>query len=103
MAVKKDEGKLRFDLFSPYAIEEMAEVLTQGAEKYSAWNWTEGEGFKYTRVYAAARRHLSAFMLGEDLDPETTRFHLAHAMCCLMFLLHYQLTNTGQDDRRFKK
>jgi hypothetical protein len=100
---KDDDGKIRFDLLSPHAIEEMAEILTDGAAKYSDHNWLDGGGFKYTRVYAAAQRHLHAFMAGQDLDPETQRFHVGHAMCCLMFLLHYQITGTGQDDRRFKK
>jgi len=44
-------------------------------------------------------RHLTAWWAGEDLDPESGLHHLAHAACCLMFLLEYTQTHTELDDR----
>jgi hypothetical protein len=40
-----------------------------------------------------------AYWKGEDNDPETGLSHLAHAMCCVMFLLSYHLRKVGTDDR----
>lgn len=71
------------------ALEPVVEVLEFGKTKYSAWNWSEGSGFKWTRVSSATLRHIFAWMKGEDLDPETHKSHLAHAVCNLIFLLYY--------------
>jgi hypothetical protein len=40
-----------------------------------------------------------AWWRGEDTDPETGLSHLAHAGCCLMFLMEYQRNSWGTDDR----
>lgn len=99
--VKHDEAKLPFDLLSPLALEATAQVLQFGAKKYEPYNWAKG--IKYSRVFSALCRHLWAWWRGEDADPETRLHHLAHAMCCLMFLLHYELVGKpryeGYDDR----
>jgi hypothetical protein len=60
-------------------------------------NWRRG--MKWRRLIGAALRHLLAFSRGEDLDPETGLSHLAHLGCCTTFLLEYQLTGNGTDDR----
>jgi hypothetical protein len=86
---KYDDGKLPLDLWSPDALEETARVLAFGAQKYEAYNWAKG--IKYSRVFSALLRHLWAFWRREKLDKETGIHHLAHAMCCLMFLLHYEM------------
>jgi hypothetical protein len=44
-------------------------------------------------------RHLHAFNDGEDKDPESGLSHLAHASCCLMFLLEFEKTHQELDDR----
>jgi hypothetical protein len=87
---KYDKGKLPLDLWSPYAIEETTKVLAFGADKYKAYNWAEG--IRYSRVFSALLRHLWAFWRRRKLDEESGLSHLAHAMCCLMFLLHYEAT-----------
>lgn len=53
----------------------------------------------WSRVYAAALRHLLAWWGGEDEDPETELSHLAHAACCVVFLVAYQGRGVGVDDR----
>lgn len=86
--------------FSP-ALLSVGEVLAYGAKKYSARNWEHG--IMYSRVYGAATRHLMTFLAGEAMDPETRLPHLAHAACCLMFLLTFEARTMGArlDDRPF--
>lgn len=95
--VKHDSGKVRMELLSPVALEEMARVMTLGAKKYGDNNWRNG--LKWTRIIGAILRHLYAFARREDVDPETGLSHLAHAGCGIMFLLEYRLTHNELDDR----
>lgn len=83
---KHDQGKLRFDLVPPHAERALAAVLTFGAEKYEPNGWREVPD-AVPRYEAAALRHLNAYRTGEKFDPESGLPHLAHAMCCLVFLL----------------
>lgn len=98
-AKKADAEKNHLDLLSAPAIECLGQVLTYGAKKYSPNNWRKGKGLEYTRLIGAALRHVFAFTRGEDNDPETNLPHIAHAMCCCMFLLEYILLKRGIDDR----
>jgi hypothetical protein len=96
-AMKFDSEKPRMDLLDRYAIEQLSQVLTFGAMKYDAHNWRHG--LQYSRLIAAALRHIHAFNDGEDLDPESGLPHPAHAMCCLMFLLGTMAHRSDMDDR----
>jgi len=98
---KYDGGKVRMDLLPSEALFRIAEVLTFGAAKYDSHNWRKG--FKWSRTYAAAQRHLAAWNEGEDVDPESNISHLAHAACCLMFLLDFEKTKKELDDRYTEK
>lgn len=95
--VKHDSGKPRMDLLSPYALEEIAKVMTFGASKYGDNNWRGG--ILWSRVFGALLRHVWAFWRGEDKDSETGLSHLAHAGCCVMFLLEYTQIHRELDDR----
>lgn len=83
--IKHDQAKPRMDLLDRKAMEQLAQVLTFGAEKYEAHNWRKG--INTSRLVSAALRHLHAFNDGETLDPESNLPHVAHAMCNCMFLL----------------
>ena len=85
---KADLGKLRYDLIPPMALHETVKVLTFGSKKYSDDNWKKVPELK-KRYYAAVQRHLWAWFRGEDLDQETGYHHLAHAQCCIMFILEF--------------
>lgn len=87
---KADHGKPRFDLMPPSAELAVAEVLTFGAQKYADENWRSVSD-PLRRYYAALRRHLNAWKSGEKTDPETGLPHLAHAGCCLLFMLDLDL------------
>jgi hypothetical protein len=97
--VKFDAQKLRLDLLDPYAIEQLAAVLTFGAGKYQPHNWRKG--ISKSRLIAAALRHLFAYLRGEDNDRESGLSHVAHAMCNLMFLLG--LEHRPELDDRYKE
>lgn len=81
---KFDLGKLRWSLLPWSALKEVVEVLEFGTLKYDENNWQKVEPRRYLD---AAFRHLVAYTNGEKLDPESGKHHLAHAVCCLLFLV----------------
>lgn len=95
--LKFDDGKAPLDLLSPKAMTEVAKVMAFGAKKYDKHNWRNG--LAWSRLVGAALRHIEAFNDGQDKDPETGLSHIAHASCCLMFLLEYEQTHPELDDR----
>lgn len=84
--VKHDSGKPRFSLLPLKQIETVVAVLEYGAIKYAPGNWQHVENPR-DRYFDAAMRHVFAWRNGEKLDPETKLPHLAHAVCCLLFLM----------------
>ena len=96
-ALKFDQDKLPLHLLSTEAMNQTAAVLKFGAIKYAEHNWRKG--FAWSRPLSAAMRHLTAFNNGEDKDPESGLSHLAHAACCIMFLLEFEKTHKDLDDR----
>lgn len=96
-AIKKDGDKIRMELLPPYALEQIAKVFTFGSKKYDSWNYLNGEGLSYSRVYGAALRHLNAWYKGELIDSETGESHLAHAGCCIMMLLELEKFKNKDD------
>lgn len=97
--LKFDSEKPRMDLLDTEFLEEVARVLGFGASKYETHNWRKGH--KISRLLAASLRHITTFNKGEDLDPESGYSHLAHAACCLMFMM-YNLKYKPENDDRFK-
>lgn len=100
-AIKHDAEKPMMSLLSPFALEEMAKVLTHGAKKYSDHNWRNNGGLKYSRLMSAVMRHLTAYQQGETKDLETGLSHLSHAACGLMMLIEYEQTGNGDNDLYF--
>ena len=94
---KDDQSKLRMDLIPPEAIEALADALTFGSKKYGDRNWEKG--MNWGRIFGALMRHLWAWWGGKDLDSETGKSHLWHALACLVFLVTYEERNIGKDDR----
>jgi len=88
--IKYDDGKPNWSLLDLKATEELVKVLTFGATKYSPYNWQKLENFE-ERYLAAALRHLTAHQSGEKYDPDSGLLHLAHAECCLHFLIWNEL------------
>ena len=83
---KLDGGKLDWTLLPFRALEPVVRVLMFGEKKYARDKWVHVPDS--TRRYTAALvRHVVAYASGEANDPETGESHLAHAMCCALFLL----------------
>ena len=90
--VKYDGEKPKMHLLPPKAINEVAKVLTFGAQKYDEENWRKLEDLQ-SRYSSGALRHIFAHLDSENLDPESGLSHLAHAICCLLFKLEIELEN----------
>lgn len=95
--LKYDAGKRPWHLLPPDAIEEVLDVLDYGQKKYQPRGWEAG--MDWSRVFSALMRHMWAWWGGEAKDSETGKSHLAHAGCCILFLLSYEKRNKGKDDR----
>lgn len=100
--VKFDQDKeVRWDLMPWDALEEIAKVLNAGSKKYGDRNWEKG--MAYGRLIRATIGHVTDWARRRDVDSETGLSHLAHAGCCILFLLAYVLRNIGEDNRPMKK
>lgn len=88
--VKFDGGKPQWSLLPFKALREVVDVLTYGAKKYAPDNWKKVPNAKQ-RYIDAGFRHFTAYASGEALDPETGKSHLAHAICCLLYLLAFEV------------
>jgi len=97
---KYDQDKPRYDLVPPYAFEEMVKVLTTGCRKYGPENWRFVEGAQ-DRYFAATERHTWAYKRGMTNDPEDNLHHLAHAACCIFFMLERELLGEDEWARRY--
>jgi len=93
---KFDGGKIRYGLLPPLALKATADVLTFGAEKYEPDNWKRVPD-SLNRYFDAAQRHMWAFKEGETIDPESGKHHLAHALCCLMFLYEHDTVYSASE------
>ena len=93
LGVKYDNLKPRWSLVPPGVMAQVVDVLTFGAAKYSSDNWMHVDPEKY---YNALHRHVDAWRNGERLDQETGKHHLAHALCCLMFMLWHDDKKTPE-------
>lgn len=97
MTIKHDTGKWRLSLIPVYCLRVIVQVLEFGALKYAIDNWKTVPDSR-RRYYDAAIRHLTAWWDGETNDPESDLPHLAHAACCIIFLLWLEKNNA--DDGR---
>lgn len=89
---KFDTDKPQYGLLPPKALRSTVDVLTFGAKKYDPDNWRKVPDSE-RRYFDALQRHVWAWKEGELNDSESGLPHLAHAMCCLMFLLEKDIEN----------
>lgn len=85
--LKFDASKPRWSLLPAGTVAQVVDVLEFGAKRYGDNNWQKVENAR-TRYYDAAMRHLEAWKQGQAKDPESGAAHLAHATCCLLFLMY---------------
>lgn len=92
------EQKVRMELIPLTPLIEVGRVLTLGADKYGDSKWEDG--VKWSKIIGSIFRHFTAVCMGEDKDPDTGCYHLAHVITNALFLLQYMMLNKGEDDRR---
>lgn len=86
--MKFDAGKPRWSLLMggvSKALSGVAQVLTFGAQKYSAHSWKTVPN-NQERYRDALYRHLNALEGGELTDPESGLPHWDHICCNALFL-----------------
>lgn len=91
---KRDSGKPRLSLVSPYLIEEVGRVRTFGCEKYGdPNNWKKVDPERYKD---ALLRHLCAYLKDpESVDEESGLNHLELVACNVNFLIEMHQTKRG--------
>jgi hypothetical protein len=77
------EGKPRYDLIPPKALERLAGLYARGAEKYGDRNWEKG--IPVQRNLASLERHLQQWKMGE-IDED----HLAAVAWNAFAIMHYE-------------
>lgn len=75
-----------------------ARVLKHGADKYGVRNWRVDKILAST-YEGSLRRHLLAWISGEDIDPDSGEPHLAHIRANCAIVLDAQAHDTFIDDR----
>jgi len=90
--------KAPLSLVPPVALAHEAHAMSDGEDKYGAYNWREEQ--VGARVYVdACRRHLDAWFEGEETASDSGVHHLGHARACLAILLDAQAFGNLVDDR----
>ena len=89
---KNDSDKANWVLMPWSALTEVQAVMDYGAKKYAENNWMYVKRPR-PRYLAAMLRHVVAYTRGETLDPESGHHHLAHAICCGLFIIHFEMEN----------
>ncbi|HZL18628.1 MAG TPA: dATP/dGTP diphosphohydrolase domain-containing protein [Polyangia bacterium] len=95
---KKDDGKLRYDLIPPEALEELARVYTIGAAKYADNGWLN-EPMRWGRIFRALVGHAFKWWAGESHDQTDGQHHLSSVAWCAFSLMVYEKRGLGDDDR----
>ena len=95
MTTKHDQSKPIFLLIPVGTLNAVIRVLEFGAIKYQADGWQTVPDAR-TRYFDAMHRHIDAWWQGEQEDSETGESHLAHAVCCALFLMW--LDNNSKQD-----
>lgn len=94
---KNDQGKPDLTLIPKDALWGMAAALSFGAKKYGRHNFRQG--IAYSRMAAAAMRHITAYMEGESNDIESNLSHLDHALASIAMLKFMEVNRSDMDDR----
>lgn len=95
--VRYNADKLRWSLVDFDALEDMVRVLEFGAKKYADNNWKNG--LKTTEICESMIRHLTAYLRGENDDPESNLPHTGHILCNAMFLAYMHKYKSDFDTR----
>jgi hypothetical protein len=92
--------KLPLHLFPDAAVAYGCLAMLNGALKYGRANWRHS-GVRASIYVDATRRHLAAWLEGEDSDEEGVP-HLGAAIACIAILIDAEVSSTLIDDRNFR-
>jgi hypothetical protein len=95
--------KAQLQLLPPVFNSATAKALENGAAKYGPWNWRESDKVSALTYVGAIRRHLDAYLDGEDIDKESGAPHLGHIAANCAILLDAQEHGPLHDDRPQRK
>lgn len=105
---KRTAGSVKLPMaVLPWAvILELSAAMGEGAIKYDPHNWRESGGVCASTYLAGCFRHLIAYALGEDIDPDTLApdgsggvSHLTKLMASAAVLRDATLHGVAHDDR----
>lgn len=89
--VKGDGDKVRPTILLKdlnQSVQSVIRVLEYGAKKYNRANYAKVENERYED---ALGRHYMAYLSGEKNDSETGESHLAHVVCCALFMMQKEI------------
>lgn len=95
--IKHDEGKPQYSDLPVLTLRSVTKAFNYGQKKYGKFNYTNG--LEWLRYYDACQRHLSSWLMSEDIDDESGNYHVDHAIASLMMLRENIHLNRGTDDR----
>ena len=95
---KFDQEKADLSLLPYEAKQGIARAFMDGEKKYGRYNYKE-DPLDWSRLLAAADRHISAFNNGEDCASDSKLNHLWHAGANIMMLIEYYEKGLGNDNR----
>lgn len=93
-----DDGKAPLAHLPWAAMDELALVQQYGASKYGSF-YNYKKGMEVSRNLSCAIRHIRDYMLGHDIDHESGRNPLGHALCRIAFVLQNIHDGVAIDDR----
>lgn len=92
----------RYDLIPFKALAELALVYGRGCKdhggKYDSNNWKRG--YRWGLSIRSLFSHFLAWLMGEQLDPETGCHHMMHAAWHCFTLFTFDTERLGTDDRQ---
>lgn len=95
---EKGSKLARFSLIPRDFLWALAEHYGRGAQKYEDRNWERG--YKWSLSVDALDRHLTAWLLGEDNDPEMGSSHLVAVAWHAIALWWWHKRGLGTNDVR---
>jgi hypothetical protein len=92
------DKKPELSLIPPVAEIGLALALSNGAEKYGRYNW-RGSAVTASVFASAMKRHINAWLAGEDFASDSNIHHLAHVMAGCAIVLDSVEAGVFKDDR----
>ncbi len=90
--------KIPYSLIPDNVLGEVALAFLEGSRKYGAYNWRIS-GVRSSVYIDALKRHLGAWVNGENIDSDSGLSHIVKAIACLIIIRDSILIGNIVDDR----